>query len=151
MSIHQLYHEVIKQHSRSPIGAGKKMASTHGADGYNPSCGDELNIYLELNADTPEAEIKSVGFNADACAICTASASLLCQHSAGKTVAELLTDIQAFAQSLNQKSPVPIQSLECLSAVVKHPSRINCALLPWQTLRKAMSTPINSNLSNEQR
>ena len=141
MSLHQLYQQEIKQHSRQPVGANLKFEQTHQAEGYNPSCGDELDVYLQLASFGTETQIRSIGFHSDACAICTASASLLCEHSRGKTVAQLERDIRDISESLNNKTRLAIRSLECLSAVSKHPSRINCALLPWQTLKQALNSP----------
>ena len=86
MSLNQLYQQEIKNHSRNPIGQNREFECTHQAEGYNPSCGDELNVFLRLNH---KQEIEEIGFNSDACAICTASASLLCEHAEGKNLTEV--------------------------------------------------------------
>ncbi|MCK5669425.1 MAG: iron-sulfur cluster assembly scaffold protein, partial [Gammaproteobacteria bacterium] len=41
-----LYQEVIIDHNRSPRNFGKLENPTQVAEGYNPLCGDKLNLYL---------------------------------------------------------------------------------------------------------
>ncbi len=131
----QLYQQLIIDHNRAPIGKDKAFSFSHAMEGENPSCGDELNLYLKLN----QQQIENIGFNSDACAICTASASLLCEQLNGKN----LEQASAMADSLRmyflqvnsqQKTAEINNALAPLTAVSKYPSRVNCALLPWSTL-----------------
>lgn len=142
MSLSQLYQQEIKKHSRNPIGQKRQFERSHQADGYNPSCGDELNVYVKVDHNQ---KIEMIGFESDACAICTASASLLCQHVEGKTLAETQQDIQIISQSLLQNTPLAYDTLNCLLPVSLHKSRIGCALLPWQTLGQALPISIDIN------
>ncbi len=144
MSINQLYQQTIKQHSQSPVGLNASFAHTHELEGFNPSCGDELNIYIKLNSQTKVPTIVNIGFTADACAICIASCSLLCTHGLNQSLQQLQQDYQSLAHSLNNKIPLQIELLNCLTGVSSHPSRINCALLPWQTLSQ-----LNNNIKEE--
>ncbi|NQZ12157.1 MAG: iron-sulfur cluster assembly scaffold protein, partial [Algicola sp.] len=75
----QLYQQLIIDHNRAPIGKDNTFCFSHSMDGENPSCGDELTLYLKLS----QQHIENIGFNSDACAICTASASLLCEQLHG--------------------------------------------------------------------
>ncbi|TQV85044.1 Fe-S cluster assembly sulfur transfer protein SufU [Aliikangiella coralliicola] len=154
MSLKQLYQQTIKQHSQSPIGANAQFTPTHQAEGYNPSCGDELDIYLQLEPtkSASTTQIKAIGFHSDACAICTASASMLCEHSEGKTVEELQKCVDDLSISIKNRTTLSeslctSSPLNCLTAVSAYPSRINCALLPWQTLGRALQTAQKSTQS----
>lgn len=138
MSLNELYQQTIKQHNLDPCGLGKIENADFKLQGYNPSCGDELEIYLNLSQSDSTTKIDNIGFEADACAICQASLSLMCQHSQSKTTEDLLKDIQQFEEALKHDKTSTLDSLHCLTAVKKFPSRINCALLPWQTLRKIL-------------
>jgi nitrogen fixation protein NifU and related proteins len=135
MSISQLYAETIKRHNQSPVGKNACFAVTHAADGYNASCGDELSLYFQL---TDNEQIGDIGFTADACAICTASLSLLCEHSKQRNIAQIRQDIQTISEAINHNKSISIKPLNCLSGVSAHKSRINCALLPWHTFARAL-------------
>lgn len=131
----KLYQQLIISHNRQPIGKDKVFPYSHSALGENPSCGDELNLYIELS----HQQINDIGFNSDACAICTASASLLCQQVQSKTLAQASELSQQLSAWLQQKTTQPQafnddNPLQALSGVSHFPSRINCALLPWHTL-----------------
>ncbi|MCW8875889.1 MAG: iron-sulfur cluster assembly scaffold protein [Kangiellaceae bacterium] len=141
MSLNQLYQQEIKDHNQNPIGHNRRFAQTHHAEGYNPSCGDELSIYLKINQ---QQEIEMIGFDSDACAICTASASLLCEHAEGKNLVDIQQDIGNISQSLVQNTPLPYDTLSCLSPVSSHKSRVGCALLPWQTLAQALPNSVSA-------
>ncbi|MFY8216429.1 MAG: iron-sulfur cluster assembly scaffold protein [Chthoniobacterales bacterium] len=47
--------------------------ATHRAEGYNALCGDEVTV----EAIVKDGVVESVQFQASACAICTASASIM--------------------------------------------------------------------------
>lgn len=137
MSLQKLYQETIKRHNANPVGQCVDFEFTHKAAGYNPSCGDELDLYVALEESK---RIKQIGFQADACAICKASISLLCQHSHNKTATQLLNTAAQLEEALNANLPIDTSELTALSAVSAHKSRINCALLPWQTLTKIIES-----------
>jgi nitrogen fixation NifU-like protein len=130
----QLYQQLIIEHNRQPVGKDKTFSFNHSADGENLSCGDELTLYIHLE----QQQIADIGFNSDACAICTASASILCEQLSGKN----LTQASAMANSLRNTLQNKLNTgqgeiddaLTPLTAVSEFPSRVNCALLPWSTL-----------------
>lgn len=136
MSISQLYQKAIKQHANNSTGEGLNFESTHRADGDNPTCGDEITLYADV---LDSGKINQVGFEADACAICKASASLLCEFSNGSHYLNVCEAYDHLKQSLESKQEIQIDQISSLSVVSAHKSRINCALLPWQTLLKALN------------
>jgi len=79
-----LYQEVIIDHNRSPRNFGKLENPTQVAEGYNPLCGDKLNLYLTTKDDV----ITDVSFDGSGCAISVASASLMTDSLKGKTIKE---------------------------------------------------------------
>jgi nitrogen fixation NifU-like protein len=136
----QLYQQMIISHNHQPIGKDKHFVFNHSAQGENPSCGDELTLYLQLD----EQLIFDIGFTSDACAICTASASLLCQQLNGKDLIHAAAVTQSLADHLSvnpviEKAGELPQNLNALKAVTKFPSRVNCALLPWSTLNQIIN------------
>ena len=71
----ELYQQVILDHNKKPRNFRKLEGASHTAEGYNPLCGDQLTIYLNLDHD----QVKDVGFEGSGCAISKASASMMTQ------------------------------------------------------------------------
>ncbi len=72
--LRELYQEVILDHSKHPRNFGKLDPCSHEAHGYNPLCGDTVNVFVTL---TDDAIIEDVSFEGKGCAISMASASLM--------------------------------------------------------------------------
>ena len=77
-----LYQEIVMDHNRRPRNFGKLEDATSFANGFNPLCGDEINVYLKLVDD----EIADIAFNGDSCAISKSSASMLTDGVKGKKI-----------------------------------------------------------------
>jgi len=139
----QLYQDVLKTHYTKPIGFNKPIAPTHIAEGYNATCGDEITIKLKISEK--DQSIEEIAFESDSCAICNASASILCQEVLCKDTYSLKHYYQYLESKFKNKisstndSNIPEQ-LNSLLAVKTYPTRINCALLPWQTAIDAISS-----------
>ena len=70
--LNDLYGDVILDHNKKPRNFRKLEAANHKAEGYNPLCGDQLTVYVELEDDA----VKDVSFEGTGCAIFKASASM---------------------------------------------------------------------------
>ena len=79
----ELYQQTILEHNRNPRNFRKIEHPTHWAEGYNPLCGDHLNIYLTVN---DHSIIQDVTFDGSGCAISKASASMMTASIKGMTV-----------------------------------------------------------------
>ena len=84
-SLRELYQEVILDHSRHPRHFGKLEQATNTAQGHNPLCGDRVTLYLIVS---PDGRISDIKFEGKGCAISQASASLMTDMLAGRSVAE---------------------------------------------------------------
>ncbi len=125
-----LYREVILRHAASPCNHGASIDATHHACGNNPLCGDEVEIFLRVE----DGMIVASAFDGESCAICMASASVLCQHLPGHALADLDSIIAVFEQALASGDSSELKAfLVPLTGVQRYPSRVGCALLPWQT------------------
>ncbi len=132
-----LYREVVLDHYRSPRGRDPlDSADVHHA-GFNPVCGDEVNLALEIRDGTIEnAQICTRG-----CAISVASGSMLAELLPGLTEDEVEAWAKRFRAMLHgEANPdgVDLGDLEALRGVASFPVRIKCALLPWMTLAEAI-------------
>ena len=76
----ELYQQVILDHNKKPRNFRKLEDANYSADGYNPLCGDQLTVYMNLEDDV----VKDVGFEGSGCAISKASASMMTQAIKGK-------------------------------------------------------------------
>lgn len=137
--LRNLYEDTILDHNHHPRNFKHKPGSINRqAHGYNPLCGDEVTLYLQVENDI----IKDIGFDGHGCAISTASASLMTETLKGKpvefaehlfnTMHHLLTDEQP-ADDLSG-----LGKLKVLQGVRSFPTRIKCATLAWHTLQAAL-------------
>ena len=135
-----LYQEVIIDHNRSPRNFGKLDDATKVAEGYNPLCGDKLNLYLK----TEDRVITDVSFDGSGCAISVASASLMTDSLKGKTIEQAEQLFQNFHDLIiEEEDPDPEQiqalgKLAALAGVKEYPARVKCATLCWHTLHSAV-------------
>lgn len=135
----EIYQEVILQHSKRPRNFGPLEHATHMADGRNASCGDELRVELIVENDS----IREVKFTASACAICTASASLMTGEVKGLPGSRALEIASHFRKMVvDGTSPEDLSDrLKILAGVHHFPQRVKCATLPWETLAAALQAP----------
>lgn len=130
-----LYQQVIVAHNRTPHNLGAMEDATHSAEGNNPLCGDHFTVYARLDGD----QIAAVSYTGSGCAISKASASLMSDALAGKTLEEaraLHASLEAMMAG-NPEDPVndeQLHDLAALSGVRAYPVRKKCADLPWKTL-----------------
>jgi nitrogen fixation NifU-like protein len=132
-----LYQEVILDHSRHPRHFGKLIGATHQAEGNNPLCGDEITLFVILNDQT----IQNIQFTGTGCAICMASASLLTEHIAGKTLHQAQDSFAAFlhlAEKGTEPDRLTLGKLKVFASVHHFPLRVKCATLPWHALKAAL-------------
>jgi len=134
--LQELYQQVIIDHGTKPRNLGTLSHCSHHAEGFNPLCGDELSLYLEVKNDI----IEDIKFESKGCAISNASASLMSQFLKGKTLQQSEQAMQEFTDMLTN-TPTAAHSdlgkLTILAGVNKYPARVKCATLVWHTLKAA--------------
>ena len=140
-AVSDLYQSIILEHSKRPQHYGALSQATHSAEGYNPLCGDHVEVFLQLEGE----RIVSLSFKAAACAITTASASMMASELQGKSLQAAQQSFEHLQASIAEKScdgadASENDSLTALAEVRKFPGRIACATLPWQTLMKAFDS-----------
>ncbi len=138
-----LYREIILDHYRTPRNRGELPPPAAHAQGHNPLCGDEIDVYLQVEGDTV-TDIKVAG---QGCSISQSSASMMSQAVKGKPVDEVRALVKRFKGMMSiddadgEIDPnVKLGDLEALQGVVKFPVRIKCATLAWNTLLDAMAS-----------
>jgi len=145
--VHDLYQEIILDHSKRPRNCHPMEDANRKAEGYNPLCGDKLKLYLKMENDV----VKDVSFVGSGCAISTASASLMTESLKGKTRAEALLVMEKFHDLLTTDSPVTqeLGKLVVFCGVRDYPARVKCATLAWHTLKSALNGAVTEPVSTE--
>ena len=142
MDLRALYEEVILDHNRSPRNFPKiPDGSNCSAHGYNPLCGDEVQVHLRVK----DGVIQDIGFKGQGCAISTASASLMTEALKGKSEAEAAALFEAVHKLLTGQGSDDsddyadrLGKLTVLGGVKEYPMRVKCATLAWHTLQAAL-------------
>lgn len=159
----RLYRDAIRRHSSNPAGFRRSIEATHRHEEYNPQCGDRVEVLLRV----PAATVEAAAFDGEACAICMASASLLCSLAPGRSPTELRELSEGLEAALSTPAgadsattgndrdadpgpdtsrPKPLQQpplhpiLKPLLGVRPYPSRVRCATLPWSAALNALRT-----------
>src|SRR5688572_6319430 len=149
--LEDLYREIILDHYRSPRNRGELATPpATRVEGFNPLCGDEIVVYLQVDGD----QVEDLKIGGQGCSISQSSASMMSAAVKGKSVADARRLIQAFKgmMSIHEQrldgdgepvSPtddpeVKLGDLEALQGVVKFPVRIKCATLSWNTLAQGL-------------
>ena len=135
--LRDLYQEVILDHNRRPRNFGPLPEANRQAEGYNPLCGDKVTVFL----DVEDGRIAGVSFQGSGCAISTASASLMTEALAGRTVAEareLFRDFHDLVTTGAGEGSPDLGKLAVFGGVREFPMRVKCATLAWHTLLAAL-------------
>lgn len=119
--MHSLYQENLLDHYRNPRNWGTLPHPTHTGSAENPTCGDRLEVDIDVQRD----KIKAIRFRGVGCAVSQASASLLSEHVLGMKTEEVL--------SLTRETTLR------LVGVPLSPVRMKCALLSLETLHQAIN------------
>lgn len=138
-----LYQQAILAHNREPHHYGEMENPSLRVKALNPVCGDEVTLMLAVAGAT----IEDVRFTARGCALCRASASMMCDLVLGLTIASagrLEEEIRFIFQGKSDIDRLAeFGDLPALAGVRDHPARIKCVLLPWQALEDALVKWVN--------
>jgi len=159
--LEDLYREIILDHYRSPRNRGElPVPPAHRVEGFNPLCGDEVVVYLEVD-DGTLTDLRIAG---QGCSISQSSASMMSATVKGRPVEEARKLIRSFKamMSIHEHSlgaedgedgaedgaeaqseaetirPEDLGELAALQGVVKFPVRIKCATLSWNALAQGL-------------
>jgi len=152
--LQDLYGEVILDHNRRPRNFGRLPGASHSAVGYNPLCGDRVEIYLRVE----QGRIEEIAFEGVGCAISTASASLMTEALRGKSLEETRRLFERFHALVTgaptggaARDGVPelgaargeapeLGKLAAFAGVGEYPMRVKCATLAWHALQSALAS-----------
>jgi nitrogen fixation NifU-like protein len=156
--LEDLYREIILDHYRNPRNRGELPSPpARRVEGFNPLCGDEIVVYLDVDGST----IADVKVSGQGCSISQSSASMMSTVVKGRSIDEARAVIRTFkglmsvhearldgedsngAAALGDGTDpeVALGDLAALQGVVKFPVRIKCATLSWNALAQGLDEP----------
>lgn len=132
----QVYRDAVLEHARSPRNRGVLDPHSVRQEGINPSCGDELVLYLLVD----DGVVRDARFDGHGCAISQASASMMTQTIKGRSLEEAERLIERFKAMIHGKGVDPsLGDLAVLEGISKLHARVKCATLAWVTLDAAIA------------
>jgi len=152
--LEDLYREITLDHYRSPRNRGElPVPPAHKVEGFNPLCGDEVVLYIDLEPGTDI--VRDIKIGGQGCSISQASTSMMGAAIKGQPLPEVQRLIRAFKalMSIHESKlegesdgsdlasdleGVRLGDLEALQGVVKFPVRIKCATLAWNALQQGL-------------
>ena len=150
--LEDLYREIILDHYRNPRNRGElPTPPAHRSEGFNPLCGDEILVYLDVR----DGVVEDIRIGGQGCSISQSSASMMSQAVKGRSLSEARALLRAFKSMMSiedghdhdeesgddgasAEPGVKMGDLEALQGVVKYPVRIKCATLAWNTLAQGL-------------
>ena len=149
-NVRDLYQQVILEHYKKPRHKGQTSPIHRQQRGHNPSCGDTIELTVQLNEAGDR--IEDVKFEGEGCAIAMASADLMADALRGKQVDEALAMVKRFQGMMKGEDEFPkeLRKLNVMQGVAQFPVRIKCANLSWHTIKAALENDQAEPISNEQ-
>ena len=143
MQFEQLYQDIILDHYKHPHGRGLTEPFEGEAHHVNPTCGDEVTVRVHLVGDT----IEDLSFDGMGCSISLASASVLHDVMAGKTITDAFGRHDAFVALMSGRGQVEpderlLEDGVAFAGVAKYPARVKCALLSWMAFKDATARAV---------
>lgn len=128
-----MYRENILDHYKRPRRRGKMKGATCSGHAINPFCGDDIVFYLKVH----DGKVKQASFEGSACAICTASASMLTEEVEGKGDGE--------ARAVGKERVLD------LLGIAPGPTRLKCALLPLKAFKLALYSHLGKRMGEKEK
>ncbi len=133
-----LFQDIILEHYKRPRNQGVPEKSTVHVHMNNPTCGDEVHLYL-LVAD---GVVRDVGFEGEGCSISQASISMMTQLLKDQPVEQGLELAERFKEMMRGDADAArdkgLRDARALAGVSRFPTRVKCALLGWDAFEKAV-------------
>ncbi len=143
LDLRDLYQGAILDHGRHPRNRRPTADCSHRGHAENPLCGDEVSVGLAVDGGV----IRGAAFDGQACAIATASASLMTEILVGRTPAqakglfEWLWTVTKGGPETESSEMEAEPRLAALSCLRRYPERVQCATLAWQAMLAALDNP----------
>ena len=106
------------------------------ANTHNESCIDNIDLYVKIE----DGKIIDAYFSGEACAITTSATSIMVKKIIGLTLSEARDLMKEYYNMIEEKeyNKDLLGELNAYYDMGRQPSRVKCATLPFETLKKTM-------------
>lgn len=115
-----MYQELLLDHYRNPRNRGALKSPDFSSGMANPSCGDAISMQGIIKGDY----LEQCFFEGKGCVISQATASMLTEQAIGKPIADIMA--------------MNAHSMQTMIGMQLGPTRLKCALLPLEALKKGI-------------
>ncbi|MBU5437289.1 SUF system NifU family Fe-S cluster assembly protein [Tissierella sp. MSJ-40] len=139
MSLNEIYTELIRYHNKNRANKKEIKDATISERGHNPSCGDDITLYIKIDKDI----IIDAGFTGSGCAISQASTSIMIDLIKDKNINEVGDILETFLKMI-RKEMQDENKLDLLGDafylrnISNMPARVKCVVLPWHSLKVSL-------------
>jgi len=146
MNLELIYTELIMEHSKNPDNKRELETKTHHEHGHNPSCGDDIELELNIVQNV----VLDASFIGQGCAISMASTSMMIDLIKGCTINDAHEKVNDFLRLIKSEKTEDelydqLGDATLLSNIRHMPARVKCAVLAWRTLDELIKKDANLN------
>jgi len=139
-----LKREIILDNYQNP--ANRETISDNsyiGVNTNNSSCIDNIDLWVKIE----DGVIKDIKFNGEACAISTASTSVMTKELVGKNIEDAKTYIENFYNMIEERPYDERLFKEAIAfdTIYKQANRKTCATLPYKGILDAIDKYLKDN------
>ena len=130
------FQDIILKYSRDNAREVVPTRYDFSAEEVNALCGDEVEVFVTINAETLD-----ISYHRKGCALCAASAAIMGECVSGRDRPFGIAIVQRFLKDFPQGKVISDQGIgiEALFDMRRFPARERCVLLPWQALIRCLS------------
>jgi len=141
----ELKRDIILDNYQNPENREKIDDSSYiSVNTNNSSCIDNIDLWVKIE----DSIIKDIKFDGEACAISTASTSIMTKELIGKTIEEAKTFIKNFYNMIEGSTYDEHEFKEAIAfdTIYKQENRKTCATLPYKGILEAIEKYEQGNL-----
>lgn len=133
----EIKREIILDNYQNPFNKdGNDELGYEKVNSNNSSCIDNIDLYVNII----DGIVKDIHFNGEACAISTASTSIMLKNIIGKSVKEAIEYVDNFNNMVEEKEYNESMLNEGIAfdEIYKQQNRKNCVILPYIGIKKIL-------------
>lgn len=133
----EIKREIILDNYQNPFNKdGNDELGYEKVNSNNSSCIDNIDLYVNII----DGIVKDIHFNGEACAISTASTSIMLKNIIGKSVKEAIEYVDNFNNMVEEKEYKEDMLNEGIAfdEIYKQQNRKNCVILPYIGIKKIL-------------
>jgi nitrogen fixation NifU-like protein len=133
-----LLREILEEHAHNFTHDQKLESFTHQAEHQSTKTGNTCHIQLEIHGEC----VVKISAQVNGSALARACASIMCSEMEGLSLGDVQAQLEQLAQWIKGQQQEPVWKGDMLvyQSLVHYPERMDCAMLGWKALEKAISS-----------